>query len=292
MIDLHIHTNASDGQYSPAETVRLAAQKGAVCIAITDHDTVAGLGEALRTANEVGIELIPGIEISVQGNRELHILGYCIDYTHAGLTEACDNFIRLREQRGIDIFAYLSQKGVPLTVEQVRRHVINGVVSRTHFARAMVDAGHVSSMREAFDRYLGTPEFDGVERVKPTAREGLRMILDAGGIPVLAHPVLLRLDDENLEALIADLADAGLKGLECYYCKHTPGQIEQYLKYAEKFGLLATAGSDFHGENNKPGVAIGDVGQPLTSADRENILAGLRYVEGRRPACLPIRRNG
>ena len=124
MIDLHIHTNASDGQYSPAEVVRLAAQKGATCIAITDHDTVAGLDEARRAANDVGIECIPGIEISVQGNRELHILGYFIDCAHRGLTEACDNFIRLREQRVSRILTYLSPKGVPLTGEQARSHVI------------------------------------------------------------------------------------------------------------------------------------------------------------------------
>ena len=281
LLDLHIHTSASDGQYSPAETVRLAAQKGAACIAITDHDTVAGLDEALRAANETGIECIPGIEISVQGNRELHILGYYIDYAHPGLTEACDNFIRLREQRGSRIFAWLSQKGVTLTGEQVLRHVLHGVVGRPHFARAMVEAGYVSSVQEAFDRYLGTPEFNSVERAKPTAREGLQMILDAGGIPVLAHPALLKLDDDNLEALISGLADAGLKGLECYYSKHTPAEVRQYLGYAEKFGLLTTAGSDFHGENNKPGVDIGDGGQYLSAAGRENILARLRSAAGR-----------
>ena len=276
MIDLHIHTNASDGQYSPSETVRLAAQKGAVCIAITDHDTVAGLGEAKQAANGIGIECIPGIEISVQGNRELHILGYYIDYKHKGLTEACDKFLRLRKQRVSRIHTYLLQKGVPVTDEQAHRHVVHGVAGRQHFARAMVEAGYVSSAQEAFDRYLGTPEFDGVERAKPTAREGLQIILDARGIPVLAHPALLKLDIKNLEALIADLVNAGLKGLECYYSKHTPEQVEQYLKSAEKFGLLVTAGSDFHGENNKSGVDIGDGGQSLTIAGREKILARLR----------------
>ena len=276
MIDMHIHTSASDGQYSPAEVVRLAAQKGATCISITDHDTVAGLDEARRVANEVGIECIPGIEISVQGNRELHILGYCIDYAHRGLTEACDNFIRLRERRGSRILAYLSKKGVQLTEEQVRRHVLQGVVGRPHFALAMIEAGYVSSVQEAFDRYLGTPEFDGVERAKPTARDGLQMILDAGGIPVLAHPALLKLDDGNLDALIAGLTDAGLMGLECYYSKHTPEQIGQYLRYAEKFGLLPTAGSDFHGGNNRPGVDIGDGGRILTDAERRDILRRLR----------------
>ena len=276
MIDLHIHTNASDGQYSPAETVRLAAQKGMTCIAITDHDTVAGLGEARLAACEAGVECIPGIEISVQGNRELHILGYYINRAHPGLMEACENFIRLREQRVSRIFVYLSQKGIRLTEEQVLRHVLNGAVGRPHVARAMVDAGYVSSVQEAFDQYLGVPEFDSVERAKPTAREGMQMILDAGGIPVLAHPALLKLDDESLLALISELTDGGLKGIECYYGRHTHAQAAQYLKYAEKFGLLATTGSDFHGENNKPGVDIGDGGKNLTEADYENMLERLR----------------
>jgi len=282
MIDLHIHTNASDGQYSPAEVVRMAARKGAVCIAITDHDTVAGLSEALRAANEAGIECIPGIEISVQGNRELHILGYYIDRDHPGLMKACDNFIRLRKQRESRVLAYLSQKGVTLTEEQLRRQATKGVAGRPHFARAMVEAGYVSSVQEAFDRYLGTPEFDGVERTKPAAREGLRMILDAGGIPVLAHPALLKLDDGSLEALIVDLVDAGLKGLECYYGKHTPEQVARYLRYAEKFDLLVTAGSDFHGENNRPGVDIGDGVHILTESECGNILDRMRSAAGKK----------
>jgi len=279
MIDLHIHTNASDGQYSPEETVRLAAQKGATYIAITDHDTVAGLDEARRAAKEVGIDCIPGIEISVQGNRELHILGYFIDYAHQGLTKACDNFIRLRKQRRDRILTYLSQKGVPLTEEQVRRHVLHDAVGRPHFARAMVEAGYVLSVQDAFDRYLGTPEFDGVERAKPAAREGLQMIINAGGIPVLAHPAMLKLDDKSLEALIAELTEAGLKGLECYYGKHTPEQVAQYLRYADKYGLLPTAGSDFHGENNKPGVDIGDCGRILTDAECGDMFYRLRAAQ-------------
>lgn len=276
MIDLHIHTNVSDGQYSPAETVRLAAQNGAACIAITDHDTVAGSSEAQCAAKEAGIEYIPGIEISVEGNRELHILGYYIDCAHPGLIKACEDFIRLREQRVNRIFVYLSKNGVPLTEEQLQRHVLQRAAGRPHFARAMVDAGYVASVQEAFDRFLGTPEFYSVERTKPTAREGLQMILDAGGIPVLAHPALLKLDDEKLEELLSSLTNAGLKGLECYYSKHTPEQVAQYLKYSEKFGLLATAGSDFHGENNKPGIEIGDCGQSLTEADCRNMLDRLR----------------
>jgi len=276
MIDLHIHTNVSDGQYSPAGTVELAGSKGAKCVAITDHDRISGLREAEETANDLGIEFIPGVEISVQGNRELHILGYYIDYTSPTLIEECDNFIKLREQRGRRIFSYLQQKGVSLSEEQVHKHVPQGVAGRPHFARAMVEAGYVNSVQEAFDRYLGTQEFDRVERTKPSAKEGIRMILDAGGVPVMAHPNLLKLDDVELEELIESLLPDGLKGIECYYSTHTSEQTRQYLKYAKKYNLLVTCGSDFHGENNKPGVDIGTGTADISDAEAESILEGLR----------------
>ena len=130
-------------------------------------------------------------------------------------------------------------------------------------------------MQEAFDKYLGTPEFDSVERTKPTAKEGIRTILDSDGIPVLAHPALLKLDDEKLEMLIAGLVFDGLRGIECYYSTHTSEQTEQYLKYAEKFNLLVTCGSDFHGDN-KPGIDVGSGTAGLSEAETEKILENLR----------------
>jgi hypothetical protein len=276
MIDLHIHTNVSDGQYSPAETVLHAVSKGAKCIAITDHDRISGLEEAEDTAKNAGVEFIPGIEISVMGNRELHILGYYLDYTNPRLLEACDEYMRLREQRSGRIFEYLRQKGIPLGEEQVQKHVLNGIAGRPHFARAMVEASYVGSVQEAFDKYLGTPEFDKVERTKPTAREGINMILDAGGVPVLAHPALLKLDNWNLESLVERLTGDGLMGIECYYSTHTAEQTVQYLRHAERFGLLVTCGSDYHGENNKPGVDIGSGTDFLTEQETEGILKDLR----------------
>ena len=211
----------------------------------------------------------------MQGNRELHVLGYYIDYTYPGLIEACENFIRLREQRESRIFEYLRQKSVPLEEKLVRRHMPQGVAGRPHFAIAMVEAGYVATVQEAFDIYLGTPEFDRVERTKPTAKEGINMILEAGGVPVLAHPAMLGLDDKKLEALIASLVSDGLKGIECYYSTHTPKQTEQYLKYAERFGLIVTCGSDFHG-NNKPGIDIGSGTTGLSEAETEKVLGSLR----------------
>jgi len=282
MIDLHIHTNVSDGQFSPAETVRLAKEKGANYISITDHDRISGLEEAECKAYEIGIGFIPGIEISVLGNRELHILGYYVDYSSPKLINECDNFLKLREQRGSRIYEFLSAKGVPLKEEQVQRHVQKGIAGRPHFARAMVEAGYVTSVQDAFDRYLGTPEFDKVERTKPSAIEGIRMIQDAGGIPVLAHPAMLKLNDDELEALVANLVADGLAGIECYYSTHTPEQTKQYLKLAEKYRLLITCGSDFHGENNKPGIHIGSGTECLSRKDTDDIINILRLVKEKR----------
>lgn len=273
MIDLHLHTNVSDGQYSPSDTVMFAAEAGAKCVAITDHDRISGLKEGEETAAKLGIEFIPGIEISVQGNRELHILGYFVDYTYPGLIEACEKFIRLRKNRGDRIFEYLRKKDVYLTEGQVCG------IGRPDFARAMVESGYVSSVQEAFDRYLGTSEFDGVERSKPTALEGLRMILDAGGIPVLAHPALLKLDDEKLDALVGQLVSNGLWGVECYYSTHTEEQTAYYLKLAKKYHLFVTCGSDYHGEKVKPHISICSGSRDLSDEVCKRMLVSL--MEGK-----------
>jgi len=276
MIDLHVHTNKSDGQYSPEEVVAMAAERGITALAITDHDTLSGLAEGEACAAKAGIAFITGIEISVDGNSELHILGYYIDCTNAALLELCENFIRLRVQRESRIFEYLRSKGTSLTDEQVRKHVTQNAAGRPHFARALVEAGYVATVQDAYNRYLGTPEFAAIERVKPPARDGIEAILKAGGVPVLAHPILLKLNDERLDALVRELKGYGLAGIECYYSTHTIEQVAHYLELARKYDLPATCGSDFHGESNKPGIDIGDGGQTLTAGDCDNVLNRLR----------------
>ena len=281
MIDLHVHTNKSDGQYAPKEVIAMAADRGVSALAIADHDTVAGLAEGSGCAVDFGIAFIPAVEISVEGNRELHILGYYVDYTSASLLEVCAGFMRSRAQREGRIFEYLRSRGVDLSEDMVKRHVTQGTAGRPHFARAMVEAGYVASVQEAFDRYLGTPEFDAVERIKPSARDGISAIIEAGGVPALAHPALLKLGDDELDALVSELKEYGLAGVECYYSTHSAGMTKKYLAMADKFGLLATCGSDFHGELVKPDINIGDGSRELAEGGERGILTALKLAAKR-----------
>jgi len=257
MIDLHIHTTASDGQYSPAQIVGMAKNAGLTMIAITDHDTIAGIEEGTQAALASGIGFIGGIEISVQGNRELHILGYGINPQNPELLSLCEGFAEGRRMRGLRILEYLRGYGIHLDLEQAQKHAGGELLGRPHFARALVDAGHVKTAREAFDKYLGTPDFDKVERPKPPPAQGIKTINDAGGISVLAHPVQLKLSDADLEKLLRELIQHGLGGIECYYSTHTPRQTEHYLSLARIYGLAVTGGSDFHGEKIKPEILLG-----------------------------------
>ena len=259
LIDLHTHSSASDGQYTPSALISLAEQKGLSAIALTDHDTVDGLKEAADAAKARNIRFINGIEISVRDEdvRELHILGYCIDTEKEPLVSMCKRLKMERSVREEKIFEFLARNGVILTRESVDKQSRGGIVARPHFARAMVEAGFVSTTREAFDKYLATPDFYKIERPKPSPEEGIRCILDAGGVAVLAHPIQTKLDIPQLAKLLGKLKEMGLSGLECHYSTHTPQQTREYLALAKRLDLTVTGGSDFHGELVKPEIALG-----------------------------------
>ena len=259
-IDLHIHSSASDGQYTSAQLMLLAQEVGLSVVALTDHDTTAGLAEAKQAAQTVGIRLISGIELDTKypgigGN--FHILGYGIDPTHPALQEVCLDFASQRQERAERIFWYLESCGVCPSRQRVYELAGNGVMGRPHFARAMVEQGLVSSTREAFDLYLHTPQFQTIDRQKPHPREAIRMIMQAGGIAVLAHPSQLKLGEHLLSDLLVELKNDGLGGLECYYSTHSQEQTDQYVTLANQFGLFITGGSDFHGEKVKPQIELG-----------------------------------
>jgi predicted metal-dependent phosphoesterase TrpH len=258
MIDLHIHTTFSDGQYTPEEIVELAASAGITTISITDHDSVAGLARGKAAADKAGIKFINGIEISCQGNKELHLLGYDFDYNEPALIKACSEFAKFREERAHRIIEFLLERNVIISLDEVRE-IAHGsaIIGRPHFAQALVKHGYVATVREAFDKYLASADFDKIERPKPTAEEGIALIAGAGGMSVLAHPALLKLEALAEEELLKKLVKAGLKGLECFYSLHSPKQAERYASLAEKYGLIVTGGSDFHGEMVKPEIKLG-----------------------------------
>lgn len=257
LCDLHTHSTASDGQYSPAELVRLAKERGLDVLALTDHDTVDGLEEAARAGEGAGIRVVRGIELSAKEYPTFHILGYGFDPEAPALSDLCRELKEGRDRRAPRIIAFLEEQGLRIPLSEVEELAGGRIVGRPHFAQVLVRHGYVSSSREAFDRYLDTREFlRRVERPKPPARVCLETIRAAGGKTSLAHPYQIGVDNEKLEDIVRELAGFGLDAIECYYPKHTPEQREFYLHLAEKYGLHVTGGSDFHGENVKPDIKL------------------------------------
>lgn len=256
IVDLHTHSSASDGQYAPARLVELARQAGIEVLALTDHDTVDGLAQAEPAARKLGLRLIPGIELGAGEYRNLHILGYNVSLEDPGLLALCAKMQAERDQHKFRIVDFLREKGIDIDLREVEELAGGKVIARPHFARVMARHGYVKDNREAFDRYLDTEEYKGIERKKPSARQCLEVIRQAGGRASLAHPYQLGLEDGPLEALICQLKSDGLEAIECYYPKHTMAQERFYLHLAKKHGLHVTGGSDFHGEKVKPEVAL------------------------------------
>lgn len=255
-VDLHTHTTASDGQYTPTELVSKAKDCGIDVLAVTDHDTTDGVEEALAAGKAAGLTVFPGLELGAKEERNLHILGYGFDPANSELRRLCEKLRAGRDERKYRIIDFLREKDVEIPLAEVEEMAGGEVIARPHFAQVMLKHGYVSTMREAFDRYLDTDEYQRIERFKADAETCIAGIRQAGGRAVLAHPYQLRFPDDRLQALIAQLKDFGLDGLECYYPKHTPQQVIQYLELARHFHLHVTAGSDFHGERVKPDVVL------------------------------------
>lgn len=252
--DLHIHTTASDGQYSPGEVVELAKARGLEAVAVTDHDTLGGLAEAMEAGARRGLRVISGIELSADDYLNLHILGYSFPPDAPGLVEMTTGLKTGRDNRKHRIQNFLRDQGVEIPLSEVEEAARGGVIGRPHFAQVMLRHGWVRTRKEAFDRYLDTPAFQEIERgTKPSAQKCVEAIKAAGGKVSLAHPYQIVLGGgESLEALVRRLMEYGLDAIECWYPQHTPEQREAYLALAGRCGLHITGGSDFHGERNKP----------------------------------------
>ena len=255
-IDLHTHTTASDGSMEPAELVRYAKYRGLAAVAITDHDTVDGLDEALAAGDEAGIEVIPGVEIGVDFDTEMHILGYFPCRTHSKIADTLRALRKNREERNPKIVNKLNEMGFRITMDEVKKEAQGNVVGRPHIAKVLVKKGFVNSIEEAFEKYLanGRPAYFKKDKLSP--RQGIQEILQAGGIPVLAHPKHLHIDMAHLDTLLRELKMKGLKGIEAYYVDNTPIETGSFLRLAIKHDLIVTGGSDFHGRF-KPNIEIG-----------------------------------
>ena len=269
--DLHTHTTASDGTNRPADNVRLAAEAGLSAIGITDHDTVAGIPEALAAGEAHGIVVVPGVEISTaSGGKDVHVLGYGIDYEDATFVGRLLSLRDTRNRRNELIVEKLGELGMPISMSEVEAAAGksgkgDGTIGRPHIAQALVDKGYVADIREAFDRLLaeGKPANVVPPRIEPLT--AVAWIHEAGGKAIVAHPGLYG-DD----ALVAAILDGGADGLEAYHSDHDEAEEARYARMAEERGLIATGGSDYHG--SREGVVFhGEIGNrtvPMTVVER------------------------
>jgi len=253
-VDLHCHSTASDGTFTPSDVVDLAVRNGLSALALTDHDTIGGVAEAAAAARNAGIDFLPGIEIScdVPKPATMHLLGYGVDPASPVLLDLTRRLIEGRNDRNPRIIRKLNELGVAITMQELEAEANGGVIGRPHIAAILRRKGYVSSIKQAFDKYLapgGAAYFDK-ERVSP--EQAITLVKQSGGLPVLAHPSQLRTEnDAQLERTVKDLVDLGLVGLEVIHSDHDAAQVEKYSKLADRYGLLKTGGSDFHGTNKK-----------------------------------------
>lgn len=257
MIDLHTHSTASDGSLSPSELVDHALSKGITRLALTDHDTMDGLEEAMRRAAQRNLSFVPGVEISAEfREKTMHILGFGIDPGNVFLNEKLKILRRSRSDRNPKIIERLNEKGFALTMEEVAAVSGGKVIGRPHMAKVLFEKGYVSSVQEAFDLYLAKGKPCYVDKFRFEPAEAVSVIIRGGGMPVLAHPLSLGMGFDELERVAADLRSHGLEGMECFYRNHTDDDESALLAIADKLGLIVTGGSDFHG-SNRPNIEIG-----------------------------------
>jgi predicted metal-dependent phosphoesterase TrpH len=256
-IDLHLHTTHSDGSLPPSEVLRLAGKAGVTALAITDHDITTGIPEAMATGRELGIEVIPGVEISsFDGRSELHILGYCLDWQDPMLDARLATLRASRHRRNPLIVERLRAAGLDVTYEEVCALAGTESVGRPHIAQVLMRKKYVSSAKEAFDRYLaeGRPAY--VARELPAPGDAIAWIKAAKGVAVLAHPTWVKDGGDGLQSCVFALKEAGLDGVEVHYSTHSKSQTASYRALAQRLDLLITGGSDFHGIT-KPDIEVG-----------------------------------
>ena len=255
-IDLHTHSLCSDGAQTPAEVVRTAADAGLAAIALSDHDCIDGVQEAMDTGKALGIEVIPAVELSAQSDTELHILGYFVDIHNKKLQDMMAYALQVREERQEEVCRKLNEQGFAITMDELREEANGKVLCRAHFAKIMVRKGYAESVKDAFARYLSVGCYAYSNRQALTGPEAVSLIREAGGIAVAAHLHLIKMPDEELKEYLKSLIPYGLDGIEGYYTDYTPDMEQRYRAMAEELGLVISGGTDYHGAN-KPHISIG-----------------------------------
>jgi 3',5'-nucleoside bisphosphate phosphatase len=272
-IDLHIHSTASDGTLSPAEIISLALRLPLVAISITDHDSIAGSREALLCGVPDELGFLTGVEISAEpppsygGPGSIHILGYGLRLDDPELNRALEKLQDARKDRNPEIIARLNKLGISIRIEEVEKEAGDGQPGRPHIAKLLVKKGVVKTLEAAFDRYLGNGKPAYVDKFRIECSQAIELINAAGGIPVLAHPCLLELEnEEQLDEMLLEMMSMGLKGLEVYFPQHSPEQTRRYAALARRHDLFMTGGTDFHGDIQpeiQMGVGKGDLHVPF-----------------------------
>ncbi|MFC2066375.1 PHP domain-containing protein [Chloroflexota bacterium] len=283
-VDLHVHSTASDGRFSPEEVVNKAAALGLTFMALTDHDTIDGIIPAMLAARAFPqLRVIPGVEISTDTpNGEVHVLGYFIDYTDEELKATLGRFRNSRQGRAQGMIAKLGSLGIHIDWQRVQEIAGAGSIGRPHIAQAMLEKGYIASLQEAFAKYIGHGGPAYVEREKVTPVEAVEMIVQSDGLPVMAHPFTVI----SPEAMIIELKAAGLVGIEAYYGGYTDDEIKSLVGMAGRHNLITSGGSDYHGLDEGREAMIGGADVPIESAEQFVALAEQRELKTVNPPIL------
>ncbi len=270
-IDLHIHSTASDGKLSPADIVLKSAERGLTIIALADHDSVDGIAPALAAAKAFPqLKVIPCVEISTDvPHGEVHVLGYFVDYTDHKLKATLERMRHSRRERAYGMVTKLGKLGIHIEWQRVQEIAGSGSIGRPHIAQAMLEKGYITSVKEAFTKYISRDGPAYVKRGKMTSKEAVELLLRTNGLPVLAHPLTIN----DPETIVIKLKAAGLVGIEAYYDSYTAEETYRLVSLADRHGLITTGGSDYHGLDNSTETMIGGVDVPIESAEQLTALA-------------------
>lgn len=274
VVDLHTHSTWSDGLLSPATLVEEAASRGVRFLALTDHDTVAGIPEARAAGERFGVEIIPGVELSTSlgSGSEIHLLGYFVDIDDPALLETLAGYARARAERMERMVERLRRIGSPVDPERVKAIAGHGTVGRPHLGRILVEAGYATDLSDAFDRYIGGGKPAYVPRPRVDPRDAIALVRAAGGVPTLAHPFSVG----GVESVLDRLVPAGLAGMEVDYGEYSPEDRETLRQIAARRGLIATGGSDYHGPDSRAARELGSAPVPLAAVTALREAAAIR----------------